>query len=78
MSQRIEYGPNRQAVVPYEVVVVWYLAFEIDDPSFKPEYIPKQLIEDIEQQQRLHLVRSLPDSDPGRKWLILNFFPDGL
>ena len=78
MSQRIEYGPAREAVVYYEVVVVWYLAFEIEDPNFKPEYIPRDLIEDLEQQQRRQIANSLPDSDPGRKWLILNFFPDGL
>lgn len=78
MSQRIEFGPDRQAVVYYDVVVWWWTAFEIEDRSFNPAYIPQDQLEDIAQEQRLAVIRSLPDSDPGRKYLILRFFPNGL
>lgn len=78
MSQRISYGLDSQAVAHYDVVVCWYLAFDIEVTGFNPEYIPTELIQEIEQLQRLDMIKRLPDHDPGRKWLILNFFPNGL
>jgi hypothetical protein len=63
MSQRIEYGPDRQGVIYYDVMIWWWAAFEIEDSSFDPAYIPQDLIEDMEQQQRLWICRALPDSD---------------
>ena len=74
----VEYGPQREALIQYDVLVWWSAAFDIEDSSFNPAYIPHDLIEDMEQQQRLWICRALPDSDAGRKWLILNFFPDGI
>ena len=78
MSQRIEYGPDRQAVVYYDVVVWWWTAFDIEDRSFNSAYISKEQLEDIAQEQRLGIIRALPDFDPGRKYLILRFFSNGL
>ena len=78
MSQRVEYGADRQAIAYYDVIVWWWTAFEIEDQSFKPEYIPKQMLEDMRQDQRRNIIQSLPESDPGRKYLILKFFPNGL
>lgn len=74
----VEYGPKREAVVQYDVLVWWWTAFEIEDRSFNSAYIPQDQLEDIAQEQRLGVIRSLPDSDPGRKYLILRFFPNGL
>lgn len=78
MSQRISYGLDNQAVADYYVVVCWYLAFDIEVTDFNPAYIPTELIQEIEQLQRLNIIKRLPDHDAGRKWLILFFFPNGI
>ena len=78
MSQRIEFGPDRQVVCYYDVVVWWWTAFEIEDQSFNPAYIPQDVLEDMRQEQRRHIIQALPESDPGRKYLILRFFHNGL
>lgn len=78
MSQRISYGLDSQAVADYYVVVCWYLAFDIEVTTFNPAYIPTDLIQEIEQLQRLNVIKRLPDNDAGRKWLILFFFPNGI
>jgi len=78
MSARVEYGLNREAIAYYDVIVWWWTAFEIEDQSFKPEYIPEIMLEDMRQDQRRNIIQSLPESDPGRKYLILKFFPNGL
>jgi hypothetical protein len=78
MSQRVEYGAERQAIAYYDVIVWWWTAFEIEDQSFNPSYIPEEMLEDMRQEQRRYIVQSLPESDPGRKYLILKFFPNGL
>ena len=78
MSQRIDYGADREAVVYYDVVVWWWTAFEIEDQSFNPAYIPEEMLEEVRQDQRRGIIQSLPESDPGRKYLILKFFPNGL
>jgi len=78
MSARVEYGTNREAIVYYDVLVWWWTAFEIEDQAFKPKYIPEQMLEDMRQEQRRHIIQALPESDPGRKYLILRFFHNGL
>ena len=47
MSQRIQFGPDRQVVCYYDVVVWWWTAFEIEDQSFNPAYIPQDMLEDM-------------------------------
>lgn len=78
MSQRVNYGLNAEAVCFYDVLVEWELAFKPDPPAISLKYVPAELIEDIEQRQRRDIIKRLPDSDIGRKWLILNFFHNGL
>ena len=78
MNQNVVYGPDRAAIVPYDVAIWWHLAFDVEKNIFNPTYIPANLMEDIRQLQRRSIIKALPDSDPGRKWLILRFFPEGL
>ena len=78
MNQNVNYGKDRQATVPYEVAIWWHQAFDVDKSIFNPTYIPADLVEDIQQLQRRSIIKALPDSDAGRKWLILNYFENGL
>jgi hypothetical protein len=78
MNQNVGYGKDRQAICPYDVAIWWHLAFNVEKSIFNPTYIPADLVEEIQQLQRRSIIQALPDSDGGRKWLILNFFSDGL
>ena len=78
MNQNVGYGKDRQAICPYDVAIWWHLAFDVEKSIFNPTYIPADLMEDIQQLQRASIIKALPDSDPGRKWLILRFFPSGI
>jgi len=78
MNQNVNYGKGREAIVPYDVAIWWHLAFDVDKSIFNPTYIPLELLEDIQQLQRRSIIKALPDNDPGRKWLILRFFPEGI
>jgi len=78
MNQNVNYGKDREAVVPYDVAIWWHQAFDVEKSIFNPTYIPADLVEDIHQLQRRSIIKALSDSDPGRKWLILRFFPEGI
>ena len=78
MNQNVVYGKDRQAIVPYDVAIWWHQAFDVEKSIFNPTYIPAELLEEIQQLQRRSIIKALPDSDPGRKWLILRFFRDGI
>ena len=78
MNQNVVYGKDRQAIVPYDVAIWWHLAFDVEKSIFNPTYIPMDLMEEIQQLQRRSIIKALPDSDPGRKWLRLRFVPSGI
>jgi len=78
MNQNVNYGKDREAIVPYDVAIWWHQAFDVEKSIFNPTYIPRDLMEEIQQLQRRSIIKALPDSDPGRKWLILRFFPEGI
>ena len=78
MNQNVTYGKDREAIVPYDVAIWWHLAFDVEKSIFNPTYIPRELSEEIQQLQRRSIIKALPDSDAGRKWLILNYFENGI
>jgi hypothetical protein len=78
MNQNVVYGKHCEAIVPYDVAIWWHLAFDVEKSIFNPTYIPRELLKEIHQLQRRSVIKALPDSDPGRKWLILRFFPEGI
>jgi hypothetical protein len=78
MNQNVGYGKDRQAICPYDVAIWWHLAFNVEKSIFNPTYISADLVEEIQQLQRRSIIQALPDSDGGRKWLILNYFENGI
>ena len=40
MNQRVVYGKDREAIVPYDVAIWWHLAFDVEKSIFNPTYIP--------------------------------------